>query len=133
MALFIYLWIMKLGIGFLILILGSCKITDNCARTEIARITKLTCPKEISLGQTAGIEIEFGIGNGCGSFKEIKSVQTGNYLQLEIINSFTGCTCTELYQMGRKVFPFTPTQKGTYYIQYLLKENSYLTDTLLVK
>jgi hypothetical protein len=124
---------MKLGIGFLMLLLVSCQATDTCERTEVARIDKVTCLKEMSLGQTASIEIEFGIGNGCGSFKEIKSVQTGNYLKLEVINAFTGCTCTEIYQMGTKVFQYTPTQKGNYYIQYLINENSLTTDTLLVK
>lgn len=124
---------MKLGIGFLLLLLVSCQATDTCDRTEVARIDKVSFSKEMSLGQTASIILEFGIGNGCGSFKEIKSVQTGSILSLEVINAFTGCTCTEIYQMGTKVFQFTPSQKGTYYIQYLLNQNSLTTDTLLVK
>jgi hypothetical protein len=124
---------MKFIMGLFIILLFACNLKETCERTEVARIDKVTCLKEMSLGQTAGIEIEFGIGNGCGSFKEIKSVQTGNYLNIEVINAFTGCTCTEIYQMGTKVFQFTPTQKGTYYIQYLLNENSLTTDTLLVK
>jgi hypothetical protein len=119
--------------GLFMILLFACNLKKTCERTEVARIDKVTCLKEMSLGQTAGIEIEFGIGNGCGSFKEIKSVQTGNYLNLEVINAFKGCTCTEIYQMGTKVFQFTPTQKGVYYIQYLLNENSLTTDTLLVK
>lgn len=124
---------MKFIMGLFIILLFACNLKETCERTEVARIDKVTCLKEMSLGQTAGIEIEFGIGNGCGSFKEIKSVQTGNYLNIEVINAFTGCTCTEIYQMGTKVFQFTPTQKGVYYIQYLLNENSLTTDTLLVK
>ena len=124
---------MKFIMGLFIILLFACNLKETCERTEVARIDKVTCLKEMSLGQTAGIEIEFGIGNGCGSFKEIKSVQTGNYLNLEVINAFKGCTCTEIYQMGTKVFQFTPTQKGVYYIQYLLNENSLTTDTLLVK
>ena len=124
---------MKLGIGFLMLLLFSCQVTETCERTEVARIDKVTSPKIIDLGETAFINFNFGIGNGCGSFNEIKSVQTGNYLNIEVINAFKGCTCTELYQLGSEVFSFKPTQKGTYYIQYLLNENSLTTDTLLVK
>lgn len=116
-----------------ILCILACGKSDQCERTEIGRITKVTVAKEIALGQTAAITLNFGIGNGCGSFKEIKSVQTGNTLNLEVLNAFKGCLCTELYQSGKEVFSFKPSQKGTYYIQYLLEENSLTTDTLLVK
>jgi hypothetical protein len=119
--------------GLFMILLFACNLKDTCERTEVARIDKVTSPKVIDLGETAFINLNFGIGNGCGSFKEIKSVQTGNYLNIKVINAFKGCTCTEIYQMGTKVFQFTPTQKGTYYIQYLLNENSLTTDTLLVK
>ncbi len=111
----------------------SCKLTDNCERTEVASISKVSCPKVINYGESAAITLEFGIGNGCGSFKEIRSVQTGNYIYLEVINAFKGCVCTEQYQSGSEVYGFTPSQKGTYYIQYLLSGNSKTTDTLLVK
>lgn len=111
----------------------SCNLTDNCERAEVAQISKVTCPRAINYGESASIVLEFGIGNGCGSFKEIRSVQSGNFIQLEVINTFKGCICTEQYQTGTEVFRLTPSQKGTYYIQYLLSGNSKTTDTLLVK
>lgn len=122
-----YIWIISL------IFISSCRIIDKCERTEVSNSVDASFTREISLGEKAKIDLEFGIGNGCGSFKEIKTTETGRVLYIEVINAFSGCTCTELYQMGSGTLYFEPKEKGEYYIQYLNKPNTLKTDTLLVK
>jgi len=129
----LYLATMKLTIAFLLLITLSCGKKDNCERTESGLINEVITPKEITLGESAHIKLDFGIGNGCSNFKEIKSTQNGNTINLEIVIVSKGCICTEEYKTGSEVYAFKPTNRGKYFIQYLLNNNSLTTDTVLVK
>jgi chitodextrinase len=114
--------------------LTSCLTTHEptCNSTGYVPIVSVIGPKTATLAQPAVFVLGYTLGTDCATFANLTTVPNGNITQVGITASVNGCACNATTTVSQTSYQFQPTKAGTYYIQFLTTNNSFITDTVVV-
>jgi hypothetical protein len=127
----VILSIVALGAGFL----TSCLSTQEptCNSTSYAPIVSAIGPRTIGVNQPAVFAIGYTLGSDCGKFGNVAAVPNGNTVQVGVTGIYTGCACNTTTTVAQTTYQFQATTAGTYYVQFLTGNNTFITDTVVVR
>lgn len=118
----------------LALIASSCSKdkTDECIEYRQATFMATDIPDTVSVNEEAKIHVKVSIDNGCGTFNKFEEITRDYTKTIQAIVKYEGCTCTQMASFVDTAFIFKPVASGTYLLQFLQKNNSMTTDTVIV-
>lgn len=118
-----------------LIFISSCKLdsTGDCYAEAPALPVSVDAPSTGMLNQPININVQFQIGNGCGSFLRNDSYTDGDTTEVVIRAKYQGCVCTQQIVGGQQTFQYTPTRTGAHYFRYFISEGVYLKDTIWVQ
>lgn len=115
--------------------LTSCLTTEEpmCNSTSYAPITSAIGPKTVGVNQPAVFTIGYALGSDCGKFNGLSTLPNGNTVQVGVTGIYTGCACNSTTTVSQTTYQFQASTAGTYYVQFLTGNNTFITDTVVVK
>ena len=126
----VILSVVVLGASFL----TSCLTTQEptCNSSSYAPIVSAIGPKTISVNQPAVFAIGYTLGSDCGKLSDVVAAANGNTVQVGITSVYNGCACNATTAVSQTTYQFQALKAGTYYIQFLTGNNTFITDTVVV-
>jgi len=126
----VILSVVVLGASFL----TSCLTTQEptCNSSSYAPIVSAIGPKTISVNQPAVFAIGYTLGSDCGKLSDVVAAANGNTVQVGVMGAYTGCACNATTAVSQTTYQFQALKAGTYYIQFLTGNNTFITDTVVV-
>lgn len=118
---------------FSILILSNCDKDDNCREYRQSSVRSTNTPATGEVNTDIPINVSFSCINGCGQFDSFEQGRQGNALEIKVIAKYEGCTCTMDVPTRQTIYTFKTGIKGTYFLKFWQKENTYITDTLVIQ
>jgi hypothetical protein len=112
---------------------GCKKEEDVCRAVKNNAVVDVQSPAAGSVNQDIPINITYAILNGCGSFENIDQQINGNTVTIYARTKYEGCICTQDYHESLTVYNFRATQAGTYTLQFLKPDNTWITRTVSVQ
>jgi hypothetical protein len=114
--------------------LTSCLASQEptCSSTGYVPIVSAIGPKTATLAQPAVFVLSYTLGTDCATFADVVAVPNGNMMQVGVTSSVNGCACNVTTTVSRTSYQFQPTKTGTYYLQFLTANNTFITDTVVV-
>jgi hypothetical protein len=121
---------LSLGAGAL----SGCLTTQEptCSSTSYVPIVSAIGPKTVGVNQPAVFAIGYTLGNSCGTLGSVTAVPNGNLVQVGVSAVYTGCSCTPNTTVSQTTYQFQAATAGTYRIQFLTGNNTFITDTVVV-
>lgn len=115
--------------------LSSCLAAQEpaCNSSAYAPIVSAIGPKTVAVNQAAVFVLGYALGADCGSFGGVTAVPNGNVLQIGVTGLYNGCACNSTTTVSNTSYQFQVSTPGTYYLQFLTANNTFITDTLVVK
>jgi hypothetical protein len=130
---------MKRSLGISLAALTALSLTSclsgsepTCNSSGYVPIVKIIGPKTATLAQPAVFTLSYTLGNDCTKLTNVEAVPSGNTTQVGLAATSTGCACNATTNVSQTSYQFQPTKAGTYYIQFLTTNNSFITDTVVV-
>ena len=117
------------------LTLSSCLSAQEptCTASAYAPIVSATGPRTVAVNQAAVFVLGYALGSDCGAFSNVVAVPNGNVQQIGVLGAYNGCACNATTTVSNTSYQFQATTPGTYYLQFLTANNTFITDTLVVK
>ncbi|MGI4736556.1 MAG: hypothetical protein ACRYG7_15375 [Janthinobacterium lividum] len=117
------------------LTLTSCFASQEptCSYSSYAPIVRVVGPKVVGVNQAAVFVLGYVLGADCGTFSSITAVPNGNVQQIGVMGLYNGCACNQTTTVLQTSYQFQATTPGTYYLQFLATNNTFITDTVVVK
>lgn len=84
------------------------------------------------INNTIPIEVVFGGNNSCCEFGFFEDSQHENIFTIKVIAFYKGCVCLEYAPLIQTTYYFMASNPGTYYLKFYQRENTYLTDTIII-
>jgi hypothetical protein len=114
--------------------LSSCLTTEEptCTSTSYASIVTAIGPKTIGVNQPAVFAIGYTLGSSCGTLGSVTAVPNGNIVQVGVSANYSGCACNPNTTVSQTTYQFQSATAGTYQIQFLTGNNTFITDTVVV-
>jgi hypothetical protein len=115
--------------------LSSCLTTQEptCNSTSYAPIVSAIGPRTVGVNQPAVFAIGYTLGSSCGTLSSVTAVPNGNMVQVGVTGNYTGCACNTTTTVSQTTYQFQAATAGTYRIQFLTGNNTFITDTVVVK
>jgi hypothetical protein len=115
--------------------LSSCLTTQEptCNSTSYAPIVSAIGPRTVGVNQPAVFAIGYTLGSSCGTLSSVTAVPNGNTVQVGVTGNYTGCACNPTTTVSQTTYQFQAATAGTYRIQFLTGNNTFITDTVVVK
>jgi hypothetical protein len=79
------------------------------------------------INQDIPFTVTYALSNGCGSFAGFEQQTSGNTISVYAKTKYEGCICTQDYRTFQSVYNFRATQAGTYTLQFLKPDSTFLT------
>ena len=105
----------------------------TCTSSAYAPIVGALGPKTVAVNQAAVFVLSYALGSSCGSFGSVVAVPNGNVLQIGVMGAYNGCSCSATTAISQTSYQFQATAPGTYLLQFLTTNNTFITDTVVVK
>ena len=105
----------------------------KCTSTAYAPIVSAIGPRTVAVNQAATFVLGYALGSDCGTFGSVVAVPSGNTLQIGVMGTYNGCACNASTTISQTSYQFQVTQPGTYILQFLTTNNTFITDTVVVK
>jgi hypothetical protein len=114
--------------------LSGCLTTEEpmCTSTGYASIVSAIGPKTIGVNQPAVFAIGYTLGTSCGTLGSVTAVPSGNTVQVGVSANYNGCACNATTTVSQTTYQFQAATAGTYRIQFLTGNNTFITDTVVV-
>jgi hypothetical protein len=114
--------------------LSSCLSTQEptCNSTSFAPIVSAIGPRTVGVNQLAVFAIGYTLGSSCGTLNNVTAVPNGNTVQVGVAANYNGCACNSTTTVSQTTYQFQATTAGTYRIQFLTANNTFITDTVIV-
>jgi hypothetical protein len=115
-------------------VLSGCLNTQEptCNSTGYAPITSAIGPRTIGVNQPAVFAIGYTLGNDCGKLSNVTAVPNGNTVQVAVMSTYQGCACNPTTTVSQTTYQFQASTAGTYRLQFLTGNNTFITDTVVV-
>jgi len=122
-------------IGFHILFAFQCNKPHQaeCRYDEVAPIASANVPDTGLVNTNIPIPIQYNISNGCGNFLNIEEDIQGNNRNILVYARYEGCVCTMVFKTLDTIYNFNASTPGTYYLNFLQSNNSFLRDTITIQ
>lgn len=105
----------------------------TCISSAYAPIVSAIGPRTVAVNQAATFVIGYALGSSCGAFGSIVAVPNGNVQQIAIMGSYNGCACSTTSTISQTSYQFQAATPGTYLLQFLTANNTFITDTVVVR
>lgn len=105
----------------------------TCTSTAYTPVVSALGPRTVAVNQAAVFVLGYVLGSTCGTFGSVVAVPNGNTLQIGVMGAYNGCACSTTTTVAQTSYQFQATTPGTYYLQFLTTNNTFITDTLVVK
>lgn len=125
-------FILKTTIFFVIACV-SCRNDKNCLLYEQAFVSKVEGSSNGQINQEISLQVYFGCNNGCAQFGNFEENISGNTRTIIVNARYEGCFCIQIAPTLIETYKFKTSQAGTYYLKFLQRNNTYLTDTLTIQ
>ncbi|RZK23889.1 MAG: hypothetical protein EOO56_03460 [Hymenobacter sp.] len=122
--------------SFAALSLTSCLSAQEptCTSTAYAPIVSAIGPKTAAVNQPVAFVLGYALGSDCGAFSSVVAIpSTGNVLQIGVMGVYNGCACNSTTTTSQTSYQFQASTPGTYLLQFLTTNNTFITDTVVVK
>ncbi|RDV16072.1 hypothetical protein DXT99_05220 [Pontibacter diazotrophicus] len=97
-------------------------------------VTQVQGPDNMTVGQTAEIEVTFRVRNECGQFERFEEVVSGMTYTITVHAEYIGQACAQVITTRTEGYLFTPTTAGTYTFRFWSGENNqFVTHTIVVQ
>jgi len=106
--------------------------TNNCIFYQQAPAKYVNIPATGHVNQNVPLKIYFSCFNGCGEFGSIEKSDEGNTKIFIIIAKYEGCICSQDCPTRQTIYNFKTTLPGTYFLKFLIYDNNYIVDTLVI-
>jgi hypothetical protein len=118
-----------------VLTLTSCLSPQapTCSYSSYAPIVSAIGPRTVAVNQPAVFALDYVLGADCGTFSSITAVPNGNVQQIGVMGFYNGCACNTTTTVSTTSYQFQATTPGTYYLQFLTANNTFITDTVVVQ
>ncbi|MFD1871698.1 hypothetical protein [Hymenobacter bucti] len=114
--------------------LTGCLTTQEptCNSTSFAPIVSAIGPRTVGVNQPAVFAVGYTLGSSCGTLGSVVAVPNGNTVQVGVSGTYSGCACNTTTTVSQTTYEFKATTAGTYRIQFLTGNNTFITDTVVV-
>jgi hypothetical protein len=115
--------------------LSSCLTGQEptCTSSAYAPIVSALGPKTVAVNQAATFVLGYALGSDCGKLGSVVAMPNGNVLQIGVMGAYNGCACNTTTTISQTSYQFQAPTPGTYYLQFLTTNNTFITDTVVVK
>jgi hypothetical protein len=97
------------------------------AKVNVSEIEKASASAD---GTTT---VYFQVNNGCGQFNKFIEKKSGNTRTITVEAVYKGCMCTMDIPTRKTAYKFAEKTPGTYYLQFVSGEHTFVTDTVVIK
>jgi hypothetical protein len=115
----------------------TCKKEDTannkCLSFAKAPVTAVTGPATGSINQDINLTVSFACSNGCGQFGSFEQARTGNTFEISVTAKYEGCVCTQDIPVRQQTYTFRASQPGTYLLNFVQQNNTFVTHTIVVQ
>jgi hypothetical protein len=116
--------------------LGGCLSTPEptCNSTSYAPIVSATGPRTVGVNQPAVFTVVYTLGSDCGALSDLMvvPVPNSNTVQVAVMGTYRGCACNTTTTVSQTTYQFQAATAGTYRVQFLTGNNTFITDTVVV-
>jgi hypothetical protein len=98
-----------------------------------APVTRVQGPNSASVNQDLSLSVLFSCFNSCGQFGRIEETSNADTTTIKVIAKYEGCICLQVFTSGQTIYKFRAARAGTYYLKFWQGENSYITDTVMIR
>lgn len=104
--------------------------TDDCIKYSKVPVSQIDKASASTNGKT---NVYFQVNSGCGQFNKFIEKKSGNTITIEVEAVYKGCMCTMDIPTRQAAYQLKEKAAGTYYLQFVSGENTFITDTVIVK
>lgn len=90
----------------------------NCSATKIARIDSVNAPETAIVNQPVEIEVTYVLSNSCGHFSRFVVSGSEKTRTVSVEARYEGCACLQVLMRETKTYEFTPSETGTYNLEF---------------
>lgn len=117
---------------------GSCEYdstdTSGCQMTKSELIDSVgSAPDSVSVGDSVVVDVHFGISSGCGYFDYFHVAEDGMARNVQVVNSYSGCICTDIYQIVTEQYVFVPADTGDYRLNFNCHNSDWSGDSIITR
>jgi len=120
-------------------IITSCNNDDDksddqnlCLENIFAGVSDVIAPSTGTVDETITVQVEFGVGNGCGQFGRFIETQNGNSRTVEVEARYEGCICTQDAPIRTVNYQFIPKTAGIYELKFKSNSTEFVTVNITV-
>ncbi|SFO43262.1 hypothetical protein SAMN05428949_5101 [Chitinophaga sp. YR627] len=104
--------------------------TDDCIKYGKAPVSQID---KASASGNNTTTVYFPVNSGCGQFSKFIEKKSGNTITIDVEAVYKGCMCTMDIPTRKASYQLKEKAAGTYYLQFVSGENTFITDTVIVK
>jgi hypothetical protein len=103
-----------------------------CTGPIKASVLSVTMPASLAIGNTATIDIKYGLSNGCEEFKQLNksTIADTTFITMEAFSC--GCVCTDIYRTPTYSYSFAPNQIGVHVFKFAASNNTIIEKRITV-
>lgn len=105
---------------------------NRCLSYAKAPVTVVTGATTGNINQDINLLVFFPCTNGCGGFSSFEQTRTGNTFEISVTAKYEGCICTQDVPVRQQTYTFRASQPGTYLLNFVQGNNSYVAHTITV-
>jgi len=103
---------------------------DYCYSSVNTGIDSVAGPETGVVNEPILFEVTFGISSGCGKF--VGFIESGFPKVISARVDYTGCVCTDIYQIMNEPYTFTAASAGVFELRFIKPDGTYITKTVTV-
>ncbi|WP_298145853.1 hypothetical protein [Flavobacterium sp.] len=103
---------------------------DTCIDYQLEGVQEVVDVPTLVEG-TFAFEVSFQVDNGCGQFYAFDEQTQGNSRTIRVSAKYEGCICTQDMPILSRTYQFAPTLAGTYTLNFVKPDGTFITRTVV--
>jgi len=107
--------------------------TDSCLNYAVAPVESVEGSTSAKVNEPVLLTVNFRVSSGCGVFNNFETTKTSTGQDIKVNARYEGCVCTMDAPLRTTAYTFTPSNVGTYYLNFYSGGLTPVTHTIIVK